>query len=215
MTSPTYDVCVGHAFSVDTQGVLQLKIDGSPTELAWPYGGDPAVDNPLRTDPAGGLWLPPVPKAAPVTKSDTGSPNKNLSGSGKTYTTPALQMTVKNPSNSLSVLVWFVAEARWVCDINANTQFNGGIQITQDKGLDPAAYTQADDSGPYDDQVHSWSGGANGYRSVVLAPGGSSTFRMAAQVECRNGSGVFEYYRNQFAGFALAVTTVSASLVVT
>jgi hypothetical protein len=208
MTSPTYDICVGHAFKVDANGVLQARIDGDPAEQQWPYAGNPSSDNPLRVDPAGGLWVPPQTQVGGFDQNSTGSPSAKITES-KSYTTPALQFSVKNPSSSLPANLLLMGEGRWIATINIQSAANGGIQMTEDAPLNASSYTQAQDSGPYDDQSHSWSGQAFALHNVTLSPGQSITVRLASQVWIRNGTATVTYYRNQVVGQLVTGQSVS------
>lgn len=129
-------VCVeGCAFDVDGDGKLVLKINGSPANLAWPdrYGGGPADCNPLRCDPAGGLWVPP-PADSDIVDPDVVA-TEAPAGAGANILT--LSFPLENPSGCLSANAFIAYEIDYSYAIGTSDSMTLGVEF--DKG-DGAGY---------------------------------------------------------------------------
>lgn len=113
-------VCVGPEFEADPSGRLRLVICGEPAEQAWPYDCGADLENPVRVDPACGVWIPPYPKMAVVTS--TGS---TIAGS---VVVPGAFTTVETATTSIDNPSW--------CHVASVLHF---VQVDIDLFLPPGA----------------------------------------------------------------------------
>lgn len=139
-------VCVGDEFTTDGDGKLKIVIDGNPADLAWPYPCAVASFNPLRREPNGGLWVPPVPVAGQLDAFGTTHSGINTAVPVAFVTVDTATITLTNPSMCMSarVLRFISLDIDLTfpdgADAGATTRL-GGNELFADQNGAPAAGT--------------------------------------------------------------------------
>lgn len=102
-------ICIGDEFTVDESGRLKIVIQGGPADLAWPYPCAVGTFNPLRRQPSGGLWVPPVPVAGQLDAFGTSHSGIQTAVPVAFVTIDTATIDITNPSTCMSARV-----LRWI-----------------------------------------------------------------------------------------------------
>jgi len=174
-------VCIGPEFQPDTEGRLRLRACGDPAEQEWPFPCPPNVANPLRVDPACGLWIPPAAEIGVVQVNGSATSGGPI---GDAFTQiDSADITLTNPSPCYPARVVRLVnvdihynippgDARAGCRVAGNS-----IQLIEN----PAPSTGSEMT-----EVH-WEATRPVLSTTLIPPGGQQTY--TAPIEVGNGQG--------------------------